>query len=49
MPSDETRQLAKVAKVTDDLDEILDRLFASVAELKILLSPPEPDAKRADS
>lgn len=52
MPSDETRQLAKVAAVAEDLDKILDKLFAAAAELKILLTPREPappDTKRADS
>lgn len=54
MPSDESRQLAKVAAVTDDLDKTLDKLFAIAAELRVLLSPPvpprpAPEAKRADS
>lgn len=52
MPSDESRQLAKVAAVTDDLDKILDKLFAAAAELRILLAsrePCKPETKRADS
>lgn len=52
MPSDESRQLAKVAAVAEDLDRILDKLFAAAAELKILLAPREPCApeqqKRAE-
>lgn len=51
MPSDESRQLAKVSAVAEDLDKLLDKLFASVAELKILLAPREPcspEQKRAE-
>lgn len=44
MPGDETRQLARIAQVTDDLDKLLDDLFASVAELRHILTPPEPPA-----
>lgn len=46
MPSDETRQLARVAAVTDDLDKALDKLFAHVADLKLILAPDaaEPGA-----
>ena len=42
MASDESRQLAKVAAVTDDLDKMLDKMFATVAELKLILAPPGP-------
>ena len=42
MPSDETRQLAKVAAVTDDMDKLLDKLFANVAELKVILAQADP-------
>ena len=51
MPSDETNQLAKVAAVTDDLDKALDKLFATVAELKIILGgpPAPPPAGKAPS
>lgn len=31
-------QLASIAKVADDLDEVLDKLFANVAELKAVLA-----------
>lgn len=37
MPPDEAQQIAKVAEVVGDLDKIIDRLFASVAELKLIL------------
>jgi hypothetical protein len=47
MPSDETRQLAKVAAVTDRLDKELDKLFAIAAEIRILLTPPAPPAPPA--
>jgi hypothetical protein len=42
MPGDEAKKLASIAEVTDSLDEILDRLFANVAQLKQILAPP-PD------
>jgi hypothetical protein len=38
MPSDEARQLARLARITDDLDKLTDRLFANVAELRQLLA-----------
>jgi hypothetical protein len=41
-PDTETEILAGVAKVAEDLDAILDRLFANVAELKKILAPEEP-------
>jgi hypothetical protein len=44
MPAEEARQLAQVAAVTDNLDKLLDRLFATVAELKVILAPAEPGA-----
>lgn len=37
MPPSPAAQLAKVAAVTDDLDKILDGLFASVADLKAIM------------
>lgn len=42
-PADESRRLAKVAAVTDDLDRILDRLFANVAELREILGQAAQD------
>lgn len=42
MPADEARRLAVIASVADDLDKILDKLFANVAELKIILERTEP-------
>jgi hypothetical protein len=42
MATDESRQLARISAVADDLDRLLDDLFASVADLKILLLQPEP-------
>ena len=48
MPADEERQLAKIAAVAEDLDRILDRLFASVAELKGMLRKPEPGDDAGD-
>lgn len=48
MPADEARKLAKVAAVTTDLDRLLDKLFANVAELKVILGQPRPDAPRAE-
>lgn len=44
MPADEAQRLAKVAAVAEDLDRILDKLFANVAELKIILERTEPRA-----
>lgn len=35
-------RLAAVAKAADDLDAVLDKLFASVAELKAVLSRAQP-------
>lgn len=47
MAGDETQQLAKIAKVAEDLDKMLDKLFASVDELKVILAaPPGPDAAK---
>lgn len=40
MAADESRQLAQIAAVTDDLDRLLDDLFASVEQLKAVLAPP---------
>jgi hypothetical protein len=42
MPDDASRQLAAIAAVTDDLDAALDRLFASVADLKVILARANP-------
>ena len=44
MPGDEARRLARVSAVADDLDKVLDKLFANVAELKIILERTEPGA-----
>jgi hypothetical protein len=39
MPGEAPRdQLASIAAVADDLDVILDKLFANVAELKVTLA-----------
>jgi len=38
MAADETRQLASIAAVAEDLDKLLDRLFENVAELKTILA-----------
>lgn len=38
MPDAPRDQLAAVAKVAGDLDELLDKLFANVAELKAILA-----------
>jgi hypothetical protein len=47
MPQDAPRQLASIAAVTEDLDKILDRLFANVAELKAILGKtPDPPSGR---
>jgi hypothetical protein len=35
-------QLAAVAKAADDLDVVLDKLFANVAELKAILGRAQP-------
>lgn len=46
--SDEKQRLASIAAVTTELDATLDRLFATVAQLKqLLVSPPEtePESK----
>lgn len=43
MPGEEARKLARVAAVTSDLDRILDKLFANVAEIKVILGQAEPD------
>jgi hypothetical protein len=43
MSSDEARRLARISAVVDDLDKILDDLFASVADLKALLTKPGAD------
>jgi hypothetical protein len=42
MPAEEARRLARVAAVADDLDKVLDKLFANVAELKLILERTEP-------
>ena len=41
---EEAQRLAKVAAVADDLDRVLDKLFETVAELKIILERTEPGA-----
>lgn len=42
--ADEKKRLARIATVTGELDQALDRLYANVAELKnLLLTPPEPE------
>jgi hypothetical protein len=44
-------QLAAVAKTADDLDAVLDKLFANVAELKAVLGrvrPPQEEDKSRD-
>lgn len=43
-PADEAQRLARVAAVADDLDKILDRLFATAAELKVILGRNQPGA-----
>jgi hypothetical protein len=44
MSSEEARRLARIAAVSEDLDRTLDRLFASVGELKKLAAGKEtPD------
>lgn len=43
MPADPPReQLASIAAVADDLDAVLDKLFANVAELKAILAAAGP-------
>jgi len=39
---EEAQRLARVAAVADDLDRVLDKLFETVAELKIILERAEP-------
>jgi hypothetical protein len=39
---EEAQRLARVAAVAEDLDKILDKLFANVAELKLILERTEP-------
>lgn len=41
-------QLASIAAVADDLDEVLDKLFANVAELKAVLARAAPPRKPED-
>lgn len=43
-PGEEAQRLARIAAVTDDLDQVLDKLFATVAELKTILTRTEPGA-----
>ena len=40
---DEKQRLASIAAVTSELDQTLDRLYATVAQLKQLLVPPAPE------
>jgi hypothetical protein len=40
---DEAQRLASIAAVTSELDQTLDRLFTTVAQLKELLGAPGPD------
>jgi hypothetical protein len=42
-------QLAAVAKAADDLDVVLDKLFASVAELKAILGRARPPGNERTS
>lgn len=43
MAEEEARQqIARVAAVAEDLDKILDKLFATVADLKVILTSAEP-------
>jgi hypothetical protein len=44
MATDDASRLARISAVADDLDKILDDLFASVDDLKKLLLHPEPPA-----
>jgi hypothetical protein len=44
MTSDDARRLARISAVADDLDKILDDLFASVSDLKALLLANQPDS-----
>lgn len=47
MPIESPReQLASIAAVTSDLDELLDKLFANVAELKAVLASAGADVAR---
>jgi hypothetical protein len=46
-PAEEAHRLARIAAVTEDLDETLDRLFAITAELKTILAR-EPGAPQHD-
>ena len=43
MPDDVPRQqLASIAAIADDMDRLLDELFATTAELKLILTRPAP-------
>lgn len=42
MSGEETRQLASIAAVAEDLDRILDKLFKTAAELKVILTNVKP-------
>lgn len=49
MPADAPRdQLAAIAAVADDLDAVLDKLFANVAELKSVLARAGSQGKTED-
>lgn len=45
MPDPPRDQLASIAAVADDLDAVLDKLFASAAELKVLLARAAEDTR----
>jgi hypothetical protein len=48
MPGTPREQLAAVARTADDLDAILDKLFANVAELKAVLGRARAQGDQAE-